>query len=55
MDRLFAPGLKPWNANKVVMAEVRAIRGFGNYAHEPSIDSEEKGSNHKAHSSFVDA
>lgn len=43
MDRLFAPGLKPWKANKVVMADVRAARGSDVYPRSASMDSEEKG------------
>jgi hypothetical protein len=43
MDRLFAPGLKPWKANKIVMADIRAARSSDVYARGTSIDSEEKG------------
>ena len=43
MDRLFAPGLKPWKAYKVVMADVRATHDSDVYAHSTSIDLEEKG------------
>jgi len=43
MNRLFAPGLKPWKAYKVVMADVRAIHGSDVYVHSASMDSEEKG------------
>lgn len=43
MDRLFAAGLKPWKANKVVMTDVRAAHRSDVYAHSTSIDSEEKG------------
>jgi len=44
MDRLFAPGLKPWKANKVVMADVRAAYASGSnvYGAAPSINSAEK-------------
>ena len=27
MDRLFAPGMNTWNANKIVMAELQRERG----------------------------
>jgi len=43
MNRLFAPGLKAWRANKVVMADVRAIHNTDVYADSPSLDTEEKG------------
>jgi hypothetical protein len=43
MDRLFAPGLKPWRAYDVVMADVRAVHNSDVYARTASIDSEEKG------------
>jgi hypothetical protein len=57
MDRLFAPGLKPWKANKVVMADVRAAHTSGTNVHADkiSIYSAEKavGSvEHKEHASF---
>lgn len=42
MDRLFVPGLKPWEANKVVMADIRAVHDSDAYTDAPSIDYEEK-------------
>lgn len=42
MDRLFAPGLKPWKANKVVMADVRVAHKVHTSDGTPSIELEEK-------------
>lgn len=43
MNQLFAPGLKPWQANKAVMANVCAAHDLDIYVHIASMDSEEKG------------
>jgi hypothetical protein len=55
MDRLFAPGLKAWNANKVVMADVRAARGANLFGQTASVDSEEKGADYAEHNEKASA
>jgi hypothetical protein len=47
MDRLFAPGLKPWKAYKVVMADVRALHDSAVDMQTASLDSEEKGAGYE--------
>lgn len=49
MDRLFAPGLKPWKAYKVVMADVRALHDSTIDVQTASLDSEEKGAGYMKH------
>ncbi|KAI5474883.1 MFS transporter, quinate permease [Pseudohyphozyma bogoriensis] len=38
MDRLFAPGVNVWNANKIVMAELQRERGLEPHAAPPAIE-----------------
>lgn len=43
MDRLFAKGLRPWRANKVVMADVRAVHADADPAPSLNSEGEDKG------------